>query len=95
MIELKSVEQMRNSIEKARANRKNLIVRITKVTRQYEVYNRNTNRSYLVRFFRSESGRRFGKCNCKAGENNQLCYHAAAAVSLHIYMMGRLHPAIK
>lgn len=39
---------------------------------------------YTLFFLRDENNRPFIDCNCKAGENGQVCYHAAAAYAVHI-----------
>jgi hypothetical protein len=88
MIELKSTEQMRRAIENARANRKHLVVRMTNVARQYIVFNKNTNGSYLTSFDRKD-GKRYGSCTCKAGQLNRICKHIAAAAALNICLAER------
>ncbi len=83
MIELKSQEQLKNAIERARADRKNLLVQSTNVARQYRVVNRQKHQTYDVIFKVGADGRRFGDCNCRAGELGRLCKHIAAAAALN------------
>jgi hypothetical protein len=89
MIELKSREQLRNAIERAHREAKNLVVKVTSASRQYRVINRNNSNSYLVDFFVRNDGRRFGHCTCKAGQNGIPCKHIAAAAALNIYLAGQ------
>ncbi|MDQ4119840.1 MAG: hypothetical protein M3209_00050 [Acidobacteriota bacterium] len=83
MIELKSKNTINKAIERARAERKNLIVRRTNASRMYRVENRATGGSYLVNFFISNN-RRFAHCSCPAGLQNMACKHVAAAAALNI-----------
>ncbi len=41
---------------------------------------------YAVTFSVAFDGK-FGECSCPAGSRGQLCYHIAAAVSLHVFVM--------
>lgn len=81
MIELISAEQLSKAIKRARAGR--LFVQPTSIFRQYIVTNRETGAQYYVDFF-VRGGRRYGHCQCLAGENNQACKHLAAAAALHV-----------
>lgn len=85
MIELISPEQINKAIERARAERKNLVVRLTAAARQYRVENRATGGDYLVNFF-IRNNRRFAHCSCKAGLQNMACKHVAAAAALNVYL---------
>ena len=82
MIELRNKEQINKAIERARTERKNLVVRLTSAVRQYRVENRATGGNYLVNFFIRNS-RRFAHCSCPAGLNNIPCKHIAAAAALN------------
>ena len=84
MIELKNIEQFKNAIERAQANRQNLLVKMTKMPRQYAVVNKNTGNSYLVCFFVSKNGKRFGQCSCKASEFKKGCVHLICAAALNV-----------
>jgi hypothetical protein len=84
MIELRSAEQLKKAIERARAGR--LFVQTTTIYRQYRVTNRETGADeYVVNFFVRE-GRRYGHCNCKAGTYNLACKHLSAAAGLHVML---------
>ena len=82
MIELRT-ETMQNAINKARAERKNLVVRLTEINRMYRVESKKSGNIYTVNFFIRNS-RRFGHCTCKAGEQGKhACKHIAAAAGLN------------
>lgn len=81
MIELRSIEQLTKAIERARAGK--LSVKFTSIYRQYKVTNLESGAEYIVNFF-IRDGRRYAHCTCKAGENNMLCKHVAAAAGLHV-----------
>lgn len=83
MIELRSREQIRGAIERARKEAKNLLVKRTNANRQYSVTNRMNGNSYIVDFFIRRDGKRFGHCTCKAGQNDIACKHIAAAAGLN------------
>ncbi len=83
MIELKSRQQINKAIERAKTERKNLVVRLTNSARQYRVENRATGGDYLVNFFIRDR-RRFAHCSCPAGVQNVPCKHIAAAAALNI-----------
>ncbi len=83
MIELKNQEQLKSAIERATADRKNLLVQLTEIARKYKVVNRQKGRIYEVTFHIGENGRRFGHCTCQAGELGRLCKHLAAAAGLN------------
>ena len=92
MIELKT-ETMQNAIAKARAERKNLVVRLTNAVRQYKVESKASGKTYTVNFF-VRNNRRFGHCNCRAGEQGKFaCKHLAAAAALNTCLaeQGRLN----
>jgi uncharacterized Zn finger protein len=80
MIELTIAENINRAIERAKQNK--LFVQVI-AWRVYKVTNRENGRSYEVRFT-VENGKRFGHCNCIAGEKNLACKHLAAAVSRHV-----------
>ena len=83
MIELKNREQLKNAIERARADRKSLFVQLTDVARQYRVTNRRNGNTYVVRFLINENGKRLGQCTCVAGARGNVCKHLAAAAGLN------------
>lgn len=85
MIELISPQQINKAIERAKAERKNLVVRLTGAARQYRVENRATGGDYLVNFF-IRNNRRFAHCSCKAGLQNIPCKHIASAAALNMYL---------
>ena len=85
MIELKSRNTINKAIERAKAERKNLIVRRTNAARMYRVENRATGGSYLVNFFISNN-RRYAHCSCPAGVQNIACKHIASAAALNMYL---------
>lgn len=88
MIELKN-ETMQNAIAKAKAESKNLVVRMTNATRMYRVENKAKGATYTVNFF-VQGNRRFGHCTCKAGEQGRFaCKHLAAAAALNIALAER------
>lgn len=78
MIELKSAEQLSGAIERAKAGR--LFASFVQF-RQFRVTNRETGAEYNVNFF-VRGGRRFGHCDCKAGERGWACKHLAAAAAV-------------
>src|SRR5687767_4774227 len=86
MIELKSEEQLKGAIERARNEAGNLVVRRTNATRQYRVTNRTNGNSYTVDFFVRGDGRRVGHCTCMAGQNNLACKNISVAAALNIYL---------
>ena len=92
MIELTSIEQMQRAINRAKQERKDLVVRFTTAVRQYRVENRKTGGNYLVNFFVRDR-RRFAACTCPAGQQNMICKHVAAAAALNICLaeQGRLN----
>ncbi|HEX8565429.1 MAG TPA: SWIM zinc finger family protein [Pyrinomonadaceae bacterium] len=85
MIGLISRNTINKAIERAKAERKNLVVRRTTAARQYRVENRATGGNYIVNFF-VRNNRKFGHCSCPAGLNNLACKHIAAAAALNIYL---------
>ncbi len=89
MIELRSTEQLRKAIDRAKAA--SLFVRFVQF-RQFKVENRANGQTYNVNFF-VRDGKRFGHCDCKGGERGLACKHlaAAAAVQTGIAAMRRSH----
>lgn len=85
MIELKSREQLERAIARAKAESKNLIVRLTNAVRIYRVENRKNGNVYTVNFF-VRNNRRFGSCDCRAGQEGMACKHLAAAAALNSYL---------
>ncbi len=83
MIELKNQEQLKNAIERAKVDRKNLLVQLTSIARKYRVVNRLNGQVYDVIFRVDKDGKRFGYCNCRAGELGRICKHLAAAAALN------------
>jgi hypothetical protein len=82
MIELKSADQLQKAIETARKAK--LFIKPSSLFRQYVVENRQNGRSYIINFF-VRAGKRFGHCDCAAGERNLACKHLAASAGY--YMM--------
>lgn len=80
MIELTTAENISRAIE--RAKRSKLFVQAV-AWRIYKVTNRENGNSYEVTFTVT-NGKRFGKCTCKAGQQQMACKHLAAAVSRHV-----------
>lgn len=83
MIPLKNEEQLREAIERAKNERKHLLVQFTDVARKYLVTNRRNKQTYEVTFLVNKNGR-FGQCTCWAGQNERLCKHLAAAAGLNL-----------
>jgi hypothetical protein len=81
MIQLISTMQLSAAIAKARSS--NLFIRPTSLSRQYLVTNRDNGKQYYVDFF-VMNDKRFGHCDCEAGQRNIACKHLAAAAALHI-----------
>lgn len=81
MIQLTTPEALDRATKRARASR--LFVQSTSIFRQYRVTNRENGNQYVVNFF-VRSGRRFGHCTCKAGQNHIPCKHLAATAGLHV-----------
>jgi uncharacterized Zn finger protein len=85
MIEL-TENTMQRAIAKARAEAKNLVVRMTTAARMYRVENKAKGAIYTVNFF-VRNGKRFGNCDCKAGQDGRFaCKHLAAAAGLNQYL---------
>ncbi|MGA9994819.1 MAG: SWIM zinc finger family protein [Pyrinomonadaceae bacterium] len=80
MFILKSVETIQKAIERARAIRPR--VRSVRFGR-YEVSG-SRGGYYTVMCYRNR-GQRVVDCTCKAGESGRPCFHAAAAVGLHLW----------
>ena len=51
MIELKTRTQLENAINKAKSERRNLVVRLTNATRMYRVESKTSGNTYTVNFF--------------------------------------------
>ncbi len=83
MIELKTHEQLKPAIDRAVADRQNLLVQLTNFARKYIVVNRRNGQIYEVIFKVDVHGRRFGECDCRAGQLNRICKHLAAAAGLN------------
>ena len=80
MIELRSREQMARAIAKARKIRPFVRVRSF---RWYEVASTDGSQTYTLRFH-NDNGRRLAECTCKGHERGFVCYHIAAAASVHV-----------
>jgi hypothetical protein len=80
MFILKSIEQIGNAIQRAKAIRPH--VRAVKFGR-YEVSG-STGGFYTVQCFRNR-GQKVVDCTCKAGQAGKPCFHSAAALGLHLY----------
>jgi hypothetical protein len=85
MIELRSREQFKRAVERARLLKPFVRVR---GFRWYEVESSNGRDVYTVHFYESMNGSEhiLGECNCKGGENGFICYHMAGAVAVHLAM---------
>ena len=80
---------MKNAVERAKAEAKNLMVRRAAELRVYTVENKINGNRYTVRFA-VEGNRRFGQCDCKAGQSGRFaCKHLAAAAALNITLAER------
>lgn len=89
MIELRSREQMRNAIRRAYQLRPFVRVR---GFRWYEVASADGSQTYTLHFY-NDNGRRLAECTCKGHERGYVCYHVAAAVSVHIGLARLRHAA--
>jgi len=89
MIELKNRAQMRNAIKRAYALRPFVRVR---GFRWYEVESADRKQTYTLHFY-NDNGRRLAECNCKGHERGFVCYHVAAAASVHIGIAAMRHAA--
>ena len=78
MIEL-NPERMTKAIEKAKRVRNH--IRMI-AWRKYEVRTPQGH-TYIV-IFDAQPGKKLASCNCAAGAKNQMCYHVAGAVVLHL-----------
>lgn len=90
MFILKSKTQLEKAIAKAKKIR-------TKVQflsfGNYTVKGSNGN-FYTVKCERTATGEKKVECECKGAEKGLVCYHAAAALSLHIGLARQRHTAI-
>ena len=85
MIEL-TANKLQNAVARAKAESKNLVVRMTGAVRMYRVENRANGNIYTVNFF-IRNGKRFGSCDCAAGaQGNYACKHIAAAAALNMFL---------
>lgn len=79
MFILKTKKQLENAIAKAKKVRARV---------QYVSFGRyrvsGSKGFYTVVCQKDQRGQKIVDCNCKGGENGLPCYHAAAALSLHI-----------
>lgn len=85
MFELKSRTQIDAAIAKARLRKPRLSVVSFRsaahgCAAEYQVA------AYRVTCERVASGKRMVGCDCRAGLNGRACYHAAAAIGLHIVL---------
>ena len=80
MIELKSKEQMKRAIQRARQLKP--FVRYVGF-RWYEVQSSNGDSVYTIHFYKNGK-QRLGECNCKGGQRGLICYHLAASAAVHI-----------
>jgi hypothetical protein len=79
MFILKNQDQLTNAINKARKVRP----RVQFVAfGHYQVS--GSQGFYTVQMSKDESGNKSVECTCKGAEKGLVCYHAAAALSLHI-----------
>jgi hypothetical protein len=80
MIELKSKEQMKRAIERAKELKPFVRVR---GFRWYEVKSTSTDEIYTIHFYKNGK-QRLGECNCKGAQSGYVCYHLAGAAAVHI-----------
>ncbi len=80
MIELRSKEQMKRAIERARQLKPFVRVR---GFRWYEVKSTSTDEVYTIHFYK-DGKRKLGECNCKGALRGYICYHLAGAAAVHI-----------
>jgi hypothetical protein len=80
-------KQMKNAIAKCFSLEKKPHVKMRRAG-EYEVIG-NENR-YTVKMRIGEQGAKIIDCNCKAGENGMICYHAAAALPIHSAIKSRM-----
>jgi uncharacterized Zn finger protein len=88
VIELKTRTQLESAINKAKSERRNLVVRLTNAVRMYRVESKTSGNTYTVNFF-IRNNRRYGHCSCKAGMQNLACKHLAAAAALSMSLAER------
>ena len=80
MIEL-TLERLEKATAKARITKP--LVKVIEF-RKYQVTNRDTGATYEVKFSKVGS-RKFGECNCKAGQAGKYaCHHLIAGLSRHL-----------
>ena len=79
MFILKGIEQLQNAINKARKTRP--VVKF----RSFGNYSvKGSTGFYTVICRKDERGNKTVICECKGAERGLVCYHAAAALSLHV-----------
>jgi hypothetical protein len=79
MFILKGIDQLQNAIAKAKATRPAVKFRSFG---NYSV--RGSRGFYTVICRKDERGNKTVACECKGAERGLVCYHAAAALSLHV-----------
>lgn len=57
--------------------------------RRYEIQSSSGQEIYTIHFWESVngSGRMLAGCTCNGNENGFVCYHVAAAVAVHLWMV--------
>lgn len=81
MIELNK-DKMANAVKRCRQLRP-LVAALSVERREYLVESTDRMTMHAVRLS-VEGGKRFADCPCKAGRSGLMCYHAVAAVTLHL-----------
>lgn len=89
MIEL-TPERLEKATAKARITKP--LVKVIEF-RRYAVTNRETGANYEVKFSKV-GNRKFGECNCKAGQAGKFaCHHLIAALSRHLAYAAQIQTA--
>jgi hypothetical protein len=83
MIVITSPEQFKNAAKKSRQVKP--VVEMVKFG-QYCVWGQGGD--YTVRFGKDSQGRFTGECNCKAHQNNRICYHLCSSYQVHAIQAG-------
>jgi hypothetical protein len=77
------IELQRDRMSKAIAKSRKIRNHVRMVAwRKYEV--RTPENHIYTATFEAQAGKKFASCTCPANANNQMCYHIAGAVVLHL-----------
>jgi len=80
------IELQRNKIANAVKRCKQvkpLVAAVSVERREYLVESSDRMTMYTVRLI-ADGKRKFAECECKAGRSEMMCYHAVAAITLHV-----------